>query len=220
MNVEADVVEHDAVRARLDALWSRFDRLDADDLQRVSLPRPDEERRATVLAEVEAAAAAAGRGQLLRDARERVRTAMLERLAAATYRPTWAGLNWGQSLGTAEDRVRMIQALEDAAAGAVVADLVDPEIAAELGEGFDRVEAVRRTGPAEGSAEAVVRTASRPVRLVGIALLLGSAGLIGFGLTRWPGDDPLPLLAAGAVAAVLLGRVSPWGRNRPGDRSG
>ena len=42
------------------------------------------------------------------------------------YQPTWAGLNWGRSLGTIEDRVAVAAAVEDAAIGTVATDVAMP----------------------------------------------------------------------------------------------
>ena len=53
------------------------------------------------------------------------------------YEPTWAGLNWGRSLGTTSDRLGLTLAAEDAAAAAVMGDLLDEDTSAALSEPFE-----------------------------------------------------------------------------------
>ena len=61
----------------------------------------------------------AGLGPLLEATREKARTRVIRMYDRNMYQPTWAGLNWGRSLGTVEDRVAVAAAIEDAAIGTV-----------------------------------------------------------------------------------------------------
>ena len=70
-----------------------------------------------------AACVAAGLGPLLDATREKARTRVIRMYDRNMYQPTWAGLNWGRSLGTVEDRVAVAAAVEDAAIGTVAADV-------------------------------------------------------------------------------------------------
>ncbi len=119
-------------RARLEALFEGFDRLTPDELAHVGMRRDHGEARASLLRVCAEAAEKHGRTELLAEARTQAREAVLNRYSAGSLHPTFIGLNWGLSQGTVEDRVSVVQALEDAAAAAVVADLVDRDVADAL----------------------------------------------------------------------------------------
>ena len=92
-------------------------------------------------------------------ARDGARETVLRRYAAGTLHPTWVALNWGISQGTVEDRVAIVEALADAAAAAVVADALDPDVADALA-----LDAGQVVGMAAGSASegALARALYRP----------------------------------------------------------
>jgi len=76
---------------------------------------------------------------------------VLRRFGEGMYRPTWAGLNWGISMGSAESRAAVVEAIEDAAAAAVVQDAIDPDTYEELSLDADHLVALAHGGPSEGA---------------------------------------------------------------------
>jgi hypothetical protein len=174
----------DGARARLDALFDAFDRLTPDELARIGLVRADPFERQALHSTVTAAARSGGRSALLSEANEAARDAVLRRYAAGGLRPTWLGLNWGVSQGTTNDRVAIVEALEDAAAAAVVEDLVDPAVVDALSIDADRLLRLPIGDASEGSLDRALRpspTWSWPRRLAIIALA-ALAGAWGFGI--------------------------------------
>ena len=122
---------------RLDAFLERLDRVGLEDLRLISLPLPDRALRGTLLTEVDRVAAGAGRKPLVDEARRRTQDAIARAYARHQYEPTWAGLNWGRSLGTTNDRLSLALAAEDAAVAAVMSDLLDDDTVAVLSEPFE-----------------------------------------------------------------------------------
>jgi hypothetical protein len=143
----ADVDAEAAARARVDALFERFNVLTPADLGHIGLQRADPELRRSLIDTVEAAARDADRSVLLGDARREARDVVLRRYDEATLNPTWVGLNWGLSQGTTRDRVAIVEAVSDAAAAAVVADLVPSDVTAQLS-----IDAEHVLGLADGDA--------------------------------------------------------------------
>jgi hypothetical protein len=121
-----------AARERLNALFRVFDRLTPDELARIGYRRAPREDRDPLSAAVDEAAVRTGRVVLVGEARDAAREAVLTRYSAGALHPTFVGLNWGISQGTIEARVAIAETLADAAAAAVVADALDPEIATAL----------------------------------------------------------------------------------------
>jgi hypothetical protein len=142
-------------RARVDALFERFNNLTPAELAHIGLQRQDPDEHRARMEAVEAAAEASGRSVLLGEARTDAREVVLRRYGEGTLNPTWVGLNWGISGGPADDRVAIVIALADAASAAVVEDLVAPEITESLS-----IEADHVLGLAAGTAfeGALVRT--------------------------------------------------------------
>jgi hypothetical protein len=130
-------VPDEAAADRLDAFLERLDRLALEDLRLLALPLPDPVVRAAVLDEVNRTAATAGRTGLVDEARRRARDAIVIAYDRHMYDPTWAGLNWGRSLGTAKDRLGLTVAAEDAAVAAVMSDVLDEDLVESLAEGFE-----------------------------------------------------------------------------------
>jgi hypothetical protein len=110
-------------------------RLSVDDLAMVALPEPDPDERAGLLQRAVDAAGAAGRREALAVAPGRARDA------------TWFGLNWGRSLGRADDRARLVAAVEDAAVASIVADLLSADDIAALREPFEIAASMAGAGP-------------------------------------------------------------------------
>ena len=185
-------------RARLEALFTTFNRLTPDELGHIGLLRDDGPARSALLATVEAAARRADRSALLGEARTEARDVVMRRYAEGSLHPTWVGLNWGLSQGTTEDRVAIVEALADAAAAAVVEDLVDPSVTEALALDAGHILALAIGEASEGSLAhaiepppagfrdtpgrriAVVVGDAAPVELVGLA----PAGSLGSALLR------------------------------------
>ena len=102
-----------------------LDHLGIEDVGLVSLPHDGAAERTPARESAVQACEAAGLGPLLETTREKARTRVIRMYDRNMYQPTWAGLNWGRSLGTVEDRVAVAAAIEDAAIG-TVADGVAP----------------------------------------------------------------------------------------------
>jgi hypothetical protein len=122
---------------RLEAFLAELGRLSVDDLSVVALPEPDPDERAALLQRAVDVAHAADRREELAMAPARAREQLLRAWSRRGYEPTWFGLNWGRSLGRADDRARLVAAVEDAAVAAVMADLLSPEDAGALREPFE-----------------------------------------------------------------------------------
>jgi len=127
-----------AAADRLDAFLARLDRLALEDLRLLALPLPDPVERAALLAEVDRVAGESRRSELVAEGRHRSKEAIFRAYNRHQYDPTWAGLNWGRSLGTTRDRLGLVLAAEDAAVAAVLSDLLDEDTVITLTEPFER----------------------------------------------------------------------------------
>ena len=136
-----------AARDRLDTLFAAINRLTPDELARIGFRAAPPHERQPLLDAVTAAAEASGREALVEEARAAARRAVIGRYATGMLHPTFIGLNWGLSQGTVEDRIAIAETLADAAAGAIVEDVLDPEVAAALA-----LDAEAITGMATGEA--------------------------------------------------------------------
>ena len=130
-----------------DGFLAELGRYSVDDLAMVALPEPDPEERAGLLQRAVDAADEAGRRDELATAPARAREQLFRAWSRRGYEPTWFGLNWGRSLGRADDRARLVAAVEDAAVAAVVADLL-PDEAAALREPFEIATSMAGAAPA------------------------------------------------------------------------
>ncbi len=122
MTVEAGRRLDDA-RLRVERFLEELDHLGIEDVALVSLPSDGAAERTPAREAAAAACVAAGLGPLLEETRETARTRVVRMYDRNVYQPTSAGLNWGRSLGTSEDRVAVAAAVEDAAIGTVAADV-------------------------------------------------------------------------------------------------
>jgi hypothetical protein len=174
----------------LEAFLAELGRLSVDDLAMVALPEPDPEVRAALLQRAVDAAHAAGRRDQLAAAPGRAREQLFRAWSRRGLEPTWFGLNWGRSLGRADDRARLIAAVEDAAVAAVVADLLPEEDVGALREPFDIATSMAGAAP---SSNPIIR-GSAPQRGF-VAALLG-LGIVGAVATTGA------LVVGGAMAAV------------------
>lgn len=155
---------------RIDGFLRRLGRLNLDDLTVLALGPVDIEERDRLLDGIDAAARAAGRLDEVDEAADRADDFMFARFSDRGFEPTWLGVTWGRSVGRVEDRTRLIQAVEDAAMAAVVADLA-PADAARLSEPFELLATMagaapagpprsRRTGRGVSSVALIVATVS------------------------------------------------------------
>ena len=184
---------------RVGAFLGALERLTVDDLAVLALPEPDPDERTALLARAITAAEEAGRLDEVRAAPGRAREVIVNAFAFRAYDPTWFGLNWGRSLGRADDRARLLAAVEDAAIAAVVADLLPEDEVAALREPFERVASMAGTAPA---ANPQIEGAGRRRAVVGTVFVLSAIGAAAIG---------------GTVAA--LGALAAKARRRPSDRA-
>jgi hypothetical protein len=174
----------------LGAFLAELGRLSVDDLAMVALPEPDPDERAALLQRAVDAAHAADRREELAAAPARAREQLFRAWSRRGYEPTWFGLNWGRSLGRADDRARLIAAVEDAAVAAVVTDLLPEEDVAALREPYEIARSMEGAAPA---ANPIIRGAV-PQRGLVVALL--ALGILTALATTGA------LLVGGAMAAV------------------
>jgi hypothetical protein len=151
-----------AARRRLEDLFRAFDRLTPDELARTSCRLAPDEVRGPLLDAVDEAAIRTGRVALMDEVRDSVVEAVLARYSAGSFHPTFAGLNWGLSQGTVEDRVAISEALADAASVAVVEDALDPEIAAALTREAAAIMDLAAGEASEGSLAQAIRDPDDP----------------------------------------------------------
>ena len=184
---------------RVGAFLKALERLAVDDLGVLALPESDPDERIDLLARAIAAAEQAGRLDQVRAAPGRAREAVIQAFAFRAYDPTWFGLNWGRSLGRADDRARLLAAVEDAAVAAVVADLLPEDDVAALREPFERIASMAGTAPA---ANPLIRRAGRRRAVIAAIFVLSASGAAAIG---------------GVIAA--LGAVTARRRSPPSDRN-
>jgi hypothetical protein len=128
------------------AFLARLAHLDVDDLQVLALAPSDPMEHEALVERAVAAAEAAGRGPELEETVEQARDGIVRAFSRRGYDPTWFGLNWGRALARPDDRVALVEAVEDAAIAAAVADLV-PDDAAALAERFELAASMAGTAP-------------------------------------------------------------------------
>ncbi len=162
---------------RIDAFLERLERLSIDDLQMLVLPPVDPDERDRLLGRIDAAADEAGRLDELDDAADQAGSLIVRELSFRGLEPTWFGLNWGRAQARAEDRAALVQAVEDAAMAAVVADLI-PEDAAALAEPFELVAAMAGTAPTVNPTSTTQRSIVRAAWILGAFGWLVGAGVV------------------------------------------
>jgi len=119
-------------RVRVEQFLAELDHVGVEDVGLVSLPAADVAARASARSVAVTAAEDAGLGPYLARTREDARSRVVRMYDRNAYQPTWAGLNWGRSLGTVEDRVAVAAAVEDAAIGTVAMDVAPADVVEEL----------------------------------------------------------------------------------------
>ena len=208
-----------AARARVDALFERFNRLTPAELAHIGLGREDPERHRARMEAVEAAAEASGRSVLLGEARAEAREIVLRRYGEGLLNPTWAGLNWAVSGGPAADRAAVSLALSDAASASVVEDLLEPDALDALSIDAEHVLALASGDAYEGAlARAIEPPAPDLADPPGRTAVVYGGALIGGLLVFLAGEvlvSPLLGIAGGLVFAMI---VIAQGRRAPGER--
>jgi hypothetical protein len=184
-------------RARLELLFEGFDRLTPDELAHMGMRRDHGEARASLLRVVAEAAEKHGRTQLLDEARTQAREAVLNRYSAGSLHPTFIGLNW-MSQGTVDDRVSVVQALEDAASAAVVADLVDRDVVDALSVDAEHLVDLSAGDVSDGSLAHVIAPPAPGLRDTGARKAAVGFGALVVGVVAISGS----LLAAGGGVAL------------------
>jgi hypothetical protein len=154
----------------LEPFLAELGRLNVDDLMMVALPEPDPDERAALLQRAVDAAHAADRRDELATAPARARDQLFRAWSRRGFDPTWFGLNWGRSLGRADDRARLVAAVEDAAVAAVVADLLSEDDVAALRDPFEIASSMAGAGPATNPSS---RGLPRRRPLVALAFVAG-----------------------------------------------
>jgi hypothetical protein len=191
----------DSAADPLEAFLAELGRLNIDDLLMIALPEPDPDERAALLQRAVDAAHAADRREELAAAPARAREQLFRAWSRRGIDPTWFGLNWGRSLGRADDRARLVAAVEDAAVAAVVADLLPVEDVAALREPFDIAASMAGAGPDTNPA---VRGSARRRPIVAAAFAIGVFGALVTG--AW-------VVAGAIVTAVAYATRSLRGRH-------
>lgn len=208
-----------ASRARLEALFATFNRLTPDELAHIGLRREDGPGRAALLETVHAAARAADRSVLLGEARAAAREIVMSRYADGSLHPTWAGLNWGLSQGTIEDRVAIVEALADAAAAAVVEDLVEPSVVEALAIDADHVLGLAVGEASEGSLGHAIEPPPAGYRDTPARRLAVIVGAIVVGLLVFAVGAVLVHPLVGAAGGIVAAGIEiALARRDPGER--
>jgi hypothetical protein len=191
-------------RARVAALLSSLEHLGIDDLSRLALPPGDRGDRAEARKRALAATDEAGLRSMADDAARDAGELVIRAFATNQYQPTWAGPQWGRSLGSARDRTNLIAAVEDAALAAVAADVARADDVAALAEPFQTLASMRGTYPELSLPGALASQV--PFGPLGIAVMLGVAFLIGgVGFALGSVDIGLVTVVVALALAVACG---------------
>ena len=200
-----------AARERLETVLAGFNRLSPDELARIGLSRPDPAARAALLDAARRAANRAGRSALRAAARRRARDMILRRYQQGAFHPTFVTLNWGLSQGTTKDRVAIVEALQDAATSAVVADLVEPDVADALAADGAAILGLSSGMAYEGALDRAIAPPragyrDQPIRRWAVIFLAIDFIVLGVAALALGGErlDALIALAVGAVFALAV----------------
>jgi hypothetical protein len=205
-----------AARHRLEVLFSAINQLSPDELARIGYRAAPPEEHRPLLDAIAAAAAQSEREALVAEARDAARRAVMGRYAAGMLHPTIVGLNWGLSQGTVEDRIAIAETLADAAAGAVLEDVLDPEVATALAGEAAAITGLATGEAYDGSLGRLLRDPGDPELGPGRAMRLSRrAGVVTLVvLTALAAGIELALLAGASIVAAVAARRA--GRDRPG----
>jgi hypothetical protein len=139
----------DAARGRVDRFLVEVSKLPAERLPLFAVAPADAERHRRVVDDVEAAAIEGGLREPLAEILADVNDWVLRRYADRGYDPTFFGLNWGRSPGTARDRAIVAGSLRETVTAIVLATVIPAEWVDELLGGWaEMAEASRHREPA------------------------------------------------------------------------
>jgi hypothetical protein len=188
-------------RARVERFLAELDHVGIEDVALVSLPAADVAARASARSTAVTAAGAAGLGPYLTKTREDVRARVIRMYDRNMYQPTWAGLNFGRSLGTIEDRVAVAAAFEDAAIGTVAMDVVSADVTEELAEPMRLLIAMHPNEPPR-SQFAGTRWTARIGALLFLVFVASTVAVLGayFGPLGWAMALAIVVAAGIAIA--------------------
>jgi hypothetical protein len=196
-----------APQQRVDALLSALYRLSLDDLTRLSPPSGDQPDRAAARERALAAAQEAGLMEAVGAATGAASELAIRAFALHQFEPTWAGLQWSRSLGTARDRGNLIAPVEDAALVTVVADRLADDDRALLVEPFESILAMRATYPDLSLPRAL--SARGRLAVIALAALFGIELIVALG-----SGSPVLAIGAALVIFLVLMRLTRWRPNR------
>jgi hypothetical protein len=187
-------------RLRVERFFGELDHIGIEDVALVSLPQDGAAERTPPREAAAAACIEAGLGPLLTETRDKARTRVSRMYDRNMYQPTWAGLNWGRSLGTIEDRVAVAAAVEDAAIGTVAADVAMPADVDALLEPL-RLLASMHPDETPQSEFAGTRWTARIGALLFIVFVASTVAVLGayFGPIGWAVALAIVIAAAAAI---------------------
>jgi hypothetical protein len=167
------------VTDRLAQFLDELDRRSLADLQVLSLPEIDPEARAELLQRVTARARFAGAARVAEAnaARSQVHDIVARWFRERAYQPTFAGLSWMTGSLPARDIRTLTLAIEDAAVAAVLADVLDPDDAADLRHSYEIASSM--SGAGWTGAPGFERGGRAAVAAMGVFVLTGGIGLGG-----------------------------------------
>ena len=132
MPSDPDEAADDAARGRVDRFLVEVSKLPAERLRLFAVAPADVERHRRVVDGVEAAAIERGAWDSLAEILADVNNWVLRRYADRGYDPTFFGLNWGRSPGTAQDRAIVAGSLREAVTAIVLAPVISADWVDEL----------------------------------------------------------------------------------------
>ncbi len=128
-----------AARERVDRFLVEVSKLPADRLRLFAVNAADADLHRQVLDAVELTAIERGLRKPLAEILADVNAWVLRRYADRGYDPTFIGLNWGRSPGTAGDRAIVATSLREAVTAIVMAPLIAEDSVDELLGGWSEV---------------------------------------------------------------------------------
>jgi hypothetical protein len=134
----------EAARKRVDRFLVEVSKLPADRLRLFAVDAADADLHRRIVDDVEETAIARGLREALAEILADVNEWVLRRYADRGYDPTFIGINWGRSPGTAGDRAMVAASLREAVTAIFMAPLIPEDWVDELlGAWADVAEASR-----------------------------------------------------------------------------
>lgn len=125
---------------------------------------------------------------------------MFATYSESSYRPQPFGLNWGQSLGPTRDRVAIARALRDAAAAAILEDVLPGDVLMDLREPLEILVLADRPG----AANVLAGFRNQPSWVRGVLVLLILSGTAAAAVAALLGAGLEALAVAIASIAILI----------------